>query len=87
MNCKGRIFKNKVYFYLQPGIVSYVLEINIGQLSLFAVIGFEVPQRYIVGYALDYNERFRDLNVSILFDKSIRYPLIDNYNVDYGMFL
>lgn len=34
---------------------------------MFAVIGFEVPKRYIVGYALDYNERFRDLNVSVSF--------------------
>ncbi|GBO01471.1 Hypoxanthine-guanine phosphoribosyltransferase, partial [Araneus ventricosus] len=24
--------------------------------------GFEVPNKFIVGYALDYNEFFRDLN-------------------------
>lgn len=27
--------------------------------------GFEIPDIFIVGYALDYNEYFRDLNVSI----------------------
>ena len=27
-------------------------------------IGFEVPNHFVVGYALDYNEYFRDLNVS-----------------------
>ena len=25
-------------------------------------IGFEVPDKFVVGYALDYNEYFRDLN-------------------------
>lgn len=29
------------------------------------VVGFEVPDKFVVGYALDYNEYFRDLNVSI----------------------
>ena len=28
--------------------------------------GFEIPDIFIVGYALDYNEYFRDLNVSFL---------------------
>ena len=27
-------------------------------------VGFEIPNRFVVGYALDYNEYFRDLNVS-----------------------
>lgn len=27
-------------------------------------IGFEVPNEFLVGYALDYNEFFRDLGVS-----------------------
>lgn len=27
--------------------------------------GFEIPDIFIVGYALDYNEYFRDLNVSL----------------------
>lgn len=26
--------------------------------------GFEIPDKFVVGYALDYNEYFRDLNVS-----------------------
>lgn len=30
----------------------------------FLVVGFEVPDKFVVGYALDYNEYFRDLNVS-----------------------
>ncbi|XP_078288201.1 hypoxanthine-guanine phosphoribosyltransferase-like [Rhinoraja longicauda] len=25
-------------------------------------VGFEVPDKFVVGYALDYNEYFRDLN-------------------------
>lgn len=28
-------------------------------------IGFEVPDAFLVGYALDYNEYFRDLSVSV----------------------
>ena len=35
--------------------------------SLYTDIGFEVPDKFLVGYALDYNEYFRDLNVSILY--------------------
>ena len=27
-------------------------------------IGFEIPDEFVVGYALDYNEHFRDLSVS-----------------------
>uniref|UniRef100_A0AAQ4QDM5 Phosphoribosyltransferase domain-containing protein n=1 Tax=Gasterosteus aculeatus aculeatus TaxID=481459 RepID=A0AAQ4QDM5_GASAC len=27
-------------------------------------VGFEIPNHFVVGYALDYNEYFRDLNVS-----------------------
>ena len=30
-----------------------------------ADVGFEVPDVFVVGYALDYNEYFRDLNVSV----------------------
>lgn len=33
-------------------------------LLFFLVVGFEVPDKFVVGYALDYNEYFRDLNVS-----------------------
>jgi hypoxanthine phosphoribosyltransferase len=33
-------------------------------------IGFEVPDHFLIGYALDYNERFRDLNhICILNEK------------------
>jgi hypoxanthine-guanine phosphoribosyltransferase len=32
---------------------------------LLPVVGFEIPDKFVVGYALDYNEYFRDLNVSI----------------------
>lgn len=31
--------------------------------------GFEIPDLFVVGYALDYNEYFRDLNVSFFFLK------------------
>lgn len=31
---------------------------------LLVDVGFEIPNRFVVGYALDYNEYFRDLNVS-----------------------
>jgi hypoxanthine-guanine phosphoribosyltransferase len=32
--------------------------------SFCLVVGFEIPDKFVVGYALDYNEYFRDLNVS-----------------------
>ena len=32
----------------------------------FTDAGFQIPDLFVVGYALDYNEYFRDLNVSIL---------------------
>ncbi len=31
--------------------------------SLSTDTGFEIPTEFVVGYALDYNEYFRDLNV------------------------
>lgn len=34
------------------------------ELWFFLVVGFEIPDKFVVGYALDYNEYFRDLNVS-----------------------
>ena len=34
--------------------------------SVLSDIGFEVPDHFVVGYALDYNEHFRDLAVSLL---------------------
>ncbi|XP_029384864.1 hypoxanthine-guanine phosphoribosyltransferase-like [Echeneis naucrates] len=30
--------------------------------NLLDYVGFEIPNRFVVGYALDYNEYFRDLN-------------------------
>lgn len=41
--------------------------LRISWFSVFALtdIGFEIPNRFVVGYALDYNEYFRDLNVSM----------------------
>ena len=32
--------------------------------SVVADTGFEIPDKFVVGYALDYNEYFRDLGVS-----------------------
>jgi hypoxanthine phosphoribosyltransferase len=32
--------------------------------------GFSVPEKFVVGYALDLNEHFRDLEVSILFSRT-----------------
>ena len=29
----------------------------------FVDCGFEIPDKFVVGYALDFNERFRDLHV------------------------
>lgn len=37
-----------------------------GSVCFFSDIGFEVPDAFLVGYALDYNEYFRDLSVSLL---------------------
>lgn len=40
---------------------------HIGAVCMFiSDIGFEVPDAFLVGYALDYNEYFRDLSVSLL---------------------
>lgn len=44
-------------------------------MTVFALtdVGFVIPNRFVVGYALDYNEYFRDLNVSLLiFSKAKR---------------
>ena len=35
-------------------------------LCILTDVGFEIPNRFVVGYALDYNEYFRDLNVCLL---------------------
>uniref|UniRef100_A0A671LUZ2 Hypoxanthine phosphoribosyltransferase n=1 Tax=Sinocyclocheilus anshuiensis TaxID=1608454 RepID=A0A671LUZ2_9TELE len=39
-----------------------MFSINFHFSSLSLVVGFEVPDKFVVGYALDYNEYFRDLN-------------------------
>ncbi|XP_021179129.1 phosphoribosyltransferase domain-containing protein 1 isoform X2 [Fundulus heteroclitus] len=38
--------------------------------SLTDYVGFEIPNRFVVGYALDYNEYFRDLNHICVISKS-----------------
>ncbi|RXM27291.1 Hypoxanthine-guanine phosphoribosyltransferase [Acipenser ruthenus] len=35
-------------------------------------VGFEIPNRYVVGYALDYNEYFRDLNHICLINENAK---------------
>ena len=36
-------------------------------------VAFEVPNRFVVGYALDYNEHFRDMaHVCYISDEGIR---------------
>lgn len=41
--------------------------------------GFEIPDLFVVGYALDYNEYFRDLNVSFFKkkNKSLFYRVLE----------
>lgn len=41
-----------------------ILATNAVLCLLISDVGFEIPNRFVVGYALDYNEYFRDLNVS-----------------------
>lgn len=43
---------------------SYLQNSSIKKLYFVPDIGFEIPDKFVVGYALDYNEYFRDLNVS-----------------------
>lgn len=45
-------------------IIRYILILICYNYIIFSDMGFEVPNKFIVGYALDYNEYFRDLNVS-----------------------
>lgn len=53
-------------FFLQSKDTFAVSWCSTGIFLLFflADVGFEIPNRFVVGYALDYNEYFRDLNVS-----------------------
>uniref|UniRef100_A0A3Q2Q6I7 Phosphoribosyl transferase domain containing 1a n=1 Tax=Fundulus heteroclitus TaxID=8078 RepID=A0A3Q2Q6I7_FUNHE len=39
-------------------------------LDVDSYVGFEIPNRFVVGYALDYNEYFRDLNHICVISKS-----------------
>ncbi|XP_010788116.1 phosphoribosyltransferase domain-containing protein 1 isoform X2 [Notothenia coriiceps] len=38
--------------------------------SLTDYVGFEIPNHFVVGYALDYNEHFRDLNHLCIISKT-----------------
>uniref|UniRef100_A0A8U8BKB0 Hypoxanthine-guanine phosphoribosyltransferase n=1 Tax=Geospiza parvula TaxID=87175 RepID=A0A8U8BKB0_GEOPR len=49
--------KDNLFFYLFQDIIET-------ELYFLADTGFEIPDKFVVGYALDYNEYFRDLNVS-----------------------
>jgi hypoxanthine-guanine phosphoribosyltransferase len=50
--------------YLQE-FFHYILNIpHKKDFCLLTDAGFEIPDLFVVGYALDYNEYFRDLNVS-----------------------
>ena len=42
------------------------IHLKMNDYFMFVDVAFEVPQRFLVGYSLDYNEYFRDLNVFIL---------------------
>ena len=36
-------------------------------------VGFEIPNKFVVGYAIDYNEHFRDLrHICLINDNGIR---------------
>jgi len=39
--------------------------VNTDYLFFSADVGFVIPNLFVVGYALDYNEYFRDLNVRL----------------------
>ena len=48
----------------------------------FIDCGFEIPDKFVVGYALDFNEIFRDLHV-ILFLTVIIFLLMCNISSDF----
>lgn len=57
-----------VSIYVSMTILHWQVEVQLWDyfncfLSVIPDIGFEIPDRFVVGYALDYNEYFRDLNV------------------------
>lgn len=47
-------------------VVCFLYMTHSGVYIFISDIGFEVPDSFLVGYALDYNEYFRDLSVSLL---------------------
>ena len=44
--------------------VIHLYAISFFIMLVYTDVGFEIPDEFVVGYALDYNEYFRDLNVS-----------------------
>ena len=55
---------------------SVLYEFRLSQMyCCVADIGFEIPDRYVVGYALDYNEYFRDLGVCLTLWNFLLHPL------------
>ena len=38
-------------------------------------VGFEIPDKFVIGYALDYNEYFRDLNHVCVISETERDPV------------
>lgn len=55
---------NLFIFIYKPLCSINFIEIDIKFISVFLDCGFEVPDKFVVGYAIDYNEYFRDLDVS-----------------------
>lgn len=47
-----------------PALTPVVQRLTSSRVFAPTDVGFEIPNRFVVGYALDYNEYFRDLNVS-----------------------
>ncbi|KAM6412524.1 phosphoribosyltransferase domain-containing protein 1 isoform 6-T6 [Pluvialis apricaria] len=44
--------------------------------------GFEIPDLFVVGYALDYNEHFRDLNCYIFFSTYVLSMIMAKQNIE-----
>lgn len=57
--------KQNVCFYVILPQMSFKMCVLFSTfISALIDVGFEIPNHFVVGYALDYNEYFRDLNVS-----------------------
>ncbi|RXG57231.1 hypothetical protein Avbf_13520 [Armadillidium vulgare] len=51
-------------FRVSPNVFNcFLIVFNVG---LCYNCGFEIPDKFVIGYALDYNEYFRDLNLKYL---------------------